>query len=72
MNKNLYRSKMALFGDTNRTVAAAIGISPQRNSAKLNGNHGADYTRREILLLKKRWRLTAEEVDAIFFAEEAF
>ena len=68
MNKRLYRSKMALHGDTNASVAAALGISPQRNSAKLNGTHGADYSQQEIATLKKRWNLSAEEVDAIFFA----
>ena len=68
MNKKLYRSKMVLHGDTNATVAAALGISPQRNSAKVNGTHGADYTQQEILTLKLRWGLSAEEVDAIFFA----
>ena len=68
MNKNKYRSKMALFGDTNETVAKYLGITPQRNSAKVNGTRGAEYTQGEIALLKSRWSLTAEEVDAIFFA----
>ena len=69
MNKKLYRSKMALFGDTNSTIAKVLGISPQRNSAKVNGTHGAEYTSREIAILKVRWKLTAEEVDSIFFAD---
>jgi len=68
MNKNLFKSKMALFGDTNQTVAEALNISPQRNSAKLNGTNGAEYTQGEICILKQRWHLTAEEVDLIFFA----
>lgn len=68
MNKNLFKSKMALFGDTNQTVAEALNISPQRNSAKLNGTNGAEYTQGEISILKQRWHLTAEEVDLIFFA----
>lgn len=67
MNKNMYRSKMALYGDTNVTIANALGISPQRNSAKLNGTHGAEYTCGEIAVLRERWNLTAEEVDEIFF-----
>ena len=70
MNKNLYRSKMALYGDTNASIAAALGISPQRNSAKVNGTHGAEYDCREIAILKKRWNLSADEVDAIFFASK--
>ena len=70
MNLNLYRSKMAAFGDTNASVAAYLGITPQRNSAKKNGTNGAEYTQGEIAKLKVRWKLTAKEVDDIFFADE--
>lgn len=69
MNKNMYRSKMALYGDTNESIAAYLNITPQRNSAKVNGTNGAEYTQGEISLLKKRWNLTASEVDSIFFAD---
>ena len=47
MNKRLFKSKMALYGDSNATLAAAIGISPQRCSAKLNGTNGAEYTQKD-------------------------
>lgn len=70
MNKKLYRAKMILNGDTNATVAKALGITQQRNSAKVNGTHGADYTCAEIKILRERWNLTAEEVDQIFFERE--
>lgn len=70
MNKKMYRSKMALYGDTNASVAAYLGITEQRNSAKVNGTHGAEYTQNEIRMLKERWDLSAEEVDCIFFADE--
>lgn len=69
MNKKLYRSKMALYGDTNESVAKYLGITPQRNSAKVNGTGGAEHTQGEIAMLKKRWNLTAKEVDQIFFAD---
>jgi hypothetical protein len=69
MNKKMYRSKMALFGDTNASVAAYLGITEQRNSAKVNGTHGAEYSQKEIRMLKDRWKLTPKEVDAIFFAD---
>ena len=70
MNKKMYRSKMALFGDTNASIASYLGISPQRNSAKLNGTNGAEYSQGEIALIKTRWHLTATEVDQIFFADK--
>lgn len=69
MNKNMYRSKMALFGDTNESIATYLKITPQRNSAKVNGTNGAEYTQGEITMLKKRWKLSAREVDQIFFAD---
>jgi hypothetical protein len=68
VNKNKYRSKMALFGDTNESVAKYLGITPQRNSAKVNGTKGAEYTQGEIAMLKSRWNLSPVEVDEIFFA----
>ena len=69
MDKKLFRSKMALFGDTNLTLAAYLGISPQRNSAKLNQTNGAEYSQGEIKKIKTRWKLTANEIDLIFFAD---
>ena len=70
MNKRAYKSKMALFGDTNASIAHDMGISPQRNSAKLNGTNGAEYTCGEIIFHKKRWNLSPEEVDFIFFTDD--
>ena len=68
MNKKMFKSKMALYGDTNESVARALSITPQRNSAKLNGTGGAEYTQGEIAILKLRWELSPDEVDQIFFA----
>lgn len=68
MNKNLLVSKMKLHGDTNADLAAAIGISPQRFSAKLNEYQGAEFNQGEILKIRKRYSLTDEEVVQIFFA----
>ena len=69
MNKNKLVSKMKLFGDTNADLAEAIGISPQRFSAKLNCTGGAEFTMGEIRLIKIRYHLTAEEVNEIFFSD---
>ena len=67
MNVLLYKSKMALFGDTNASIAEYLGITPQTNSAKVNGTNGAEYSQGEISALKKRWKLTPVEVNDIFF-----
>ena len=69
MNKNLLRSKMVLFGDTNETLATALGISPQRLSAKINAKDGAEFTQGEINVIKKLYRLTLQELNDIFFAD---
>lgn len=67
MNKNLLRSKMVLFGDTNETLAAALGISPQRLSAKINAKDGAEFVQGEIKVIRDRYHLTDEETALIFF-----
>lgn len=68
MNKNLLVSKMKLHGDTNADLATAIGISPQRFSAKLNEYQGAEFNQGEILKIRERYSLTDAEVVAIFFS----
>ena len=61
---------MILHDDTNDMLAAALGITPQRLSAKINETGGAEFTQREIRIIKIRYRLTPEQVDNIFFAAE--
>ncbi len=69
MNKNLLESKMKLLGDTQSTLADAIGISLSRLSAKINEYEGAEFTQGEINSIKERYQLSADEVDCIFFAK---
>ena len=61
------KSKMALNNDTNAALAAAIGISAQRLSAKINSTGGAEFTQGEIERIKDRYCLTPDEVNEIFF-----
>lgn len=70
MNGNLIRSKMALWGDTNGTLAEYLGISRQRLSAKINETYGAEFTQKEIKKIKIRYALTSEEIDEIFFTQK--
>lgn len=70
MNKKMLESKMKLFGDTNATLAQAIGISQQSLSSKKNETRGAEFTQGEIAAIKQRYTLSAGEVDDIFFAKE--
>ena len=68
MNKELLRSVMALYGDTNKTLAAFIGISEQSFSNKVNEN-GTEFKKGEIAKIKERYHLTCDQVDRIFFAD---
>lgn len=68
MNTNMLKSKMKLHGDTNAQLAAAIGCSAQRLSAKINETGGAEFTQGEIQSIVERYDLTNDETHAIFFA----
>lgn len=69
MNKKLLQAKMKIYGDTNATLATAVGCSPQRMSAKINAKDGAEFTQGQIGIMIKRYHLTNEEVHSIFFAD---
>ena len=70
MNKNMFVSKMKLFGDTQEILALALGISLSRLNAKINETDGAEFKQSEIRFFRTRWNLTPDEVDQIFFAPE--
>lgn len=68
MDKNKFRSILALNGDTQGSLAEYLKISQNRVSAKINGYRGADFSRSEIELIKKRYNLTSDQIDSIFFS----
>lgn len=69
MNKALFRSFMALHGDTNRTLAKFLDKSEQTVCNKINEN-GTEFTQGEIASISERYNLTAEQIKDIFFAEK--
>ena len=58
---------MQKHGDNGRTLSEALGISEQRFSKKINGTDDAEFTQHEIKIIKARYKLSAKEVDSIFF-----
>ena len=56
---------MVKYGDSQKDLATALGISLSRLNLKING--GADFRQAEILFIKDRYKLKPEEIDAIFF-----
>lgn len=69
MNAKLLRSLMFVYGDTNKTLAKALGISEPSLSNKINEN-GTEFKQGEIVIIKKRYNLTSEQIDKIFFDEK--
>lgn len=70
MDKKQLRSEMILHDDTNESLAAALGISPQRLSAKINETNGAEFTQGEIDMIRIRYGMTPEKVIATFFNQK--
>lgn len=67
MNGSLLKSIMVLHGDTVRTLAGHLGITPQSVSDKIN-ERGTEFKQGEIAMIKEKYNLTADQVEAIFFA----
>lgn len=66
INKNLFRSKIALRGDTQTTLAEYLGISEASLSNKVNGK--TEFVQSEISTIASRYDLSPSEVTEIFFA----
>jgi hypothetical protein len=66
MNKSELESKMKKFGDNQESLATALGLSRTALNAKINSRN-ASFTQQEIGIIKKRYSLSCEEIDLIFF-----
>lgn len=67
MNSRLLRSVMVLHNDTNKDLADFLGISEVSVSNKIN-EVGTEFRQGEIALIKKRYNLSPEQVEEIFFS----
>lgn len=67
MNKTELRVVMLRHGDTNKELAEYLGITEQSVSNKINES-GTEFKQGEIAKIKERYNLTADQVEAIFFA----
>lgn len=70
MRKRELEALMKLNGDNGNTLAAYLGMARSTFSAKLNETNGAQFTQGEIMAIKEKYQLTAEQVDSIFFSKE--
>lgn len=67
MNSALMKSYIVRNNDNQTKLADALGISLSNLNAKINGT--SSFRQTEILAIKRRYNLSAAEVDEIFFAE---
>lgn len=66
MDVALFKYYAAKNGDKMRDIAKSLNKSTTTVSCNLNSNKG-DFRRVDIAKLKKRWQLTPEQIDKIFF-----
>lgn len=69
MNSDLLKSVIKLHRDTQAKLSEALGISISNLNDKINGKK-ASFRQSEIMAIKERYNLMAEEVDRIFFDEK--
>lgn len=72
INKNLFRSEMVKYGDTQETLAKDLNISVSRLNAKINSRDGAQFNSDELIFLSERYSLDPDHFMAIFFTEKVF
>jgi len=68
MVKQELRAVMIRFGDRQEDLAAALGIAPATLSKKMNGE--SVFTQPEIEIIALRYKLTAEDIQRIFFCSD--
>ena len=67
MSKNELKAVMARYGDRQEDLAAALNKAPGTLSDKINGK--TKFKQDEIAAIALRYKLTAEDIQRIFFAE---
>jgi len=70
MLKQELKAVMVRHGDRQEDLAVAVGMSPASLSARLNGI--TPFTQPEIEKIAIRYRLTAEDIQRIFFAQTCY
>lgn len=68
MDKKKLKARMLEFGDSAEELANILGIHRSCLSAKMNRYRGASFTQKEIKLIIDRYKLSADDAYAIFFA----
>ena len=67
MNSNLLKATIIKNGDTQEKLADAMGLPTSALNMRINGK--IEFRRNEIIYIKRRYSLSSDEVDSIFFTE---
>ena len=67
MNSNLLKATIIKNGDTQEKLADAMGLPTSALNMRINGK--IEFRRNEIIFIKRRYGLSSDEVDSIFFNE---
>ena len=67
VNSKLLKATIIKNGDTQETLAEAMGLITSGLNMRINGH--IEFRRNEINFIKNRYNLTSGEVDEIFFTE---
>lgn len=67
MNKNEFEAMMKRYGENQSILAEALGISRTSLNRRINERGGAVFTQPEIAAIKKRYKLSDDDVGRIFF-----
>lgn len=68
MNEKQLKIKMLEYGDTQTTLAKALDIDFCTLNYKINGR--SQFKQNEIGFIAKRYKLSAKEIQTIFFSKE--
>lgn len=68
MNSNLLRAEIVKNGDTQASLAQQMGLQVSALSMRISGK--IEFRRNEIVFIKNRYGLTAEETERIFFEDD--
>ena len=70
MNRALLKKVIREKGDSQASLAYALALSTSTLNHKLNNWRNAEFTIREVLAIKSRYRLTNTQMDEIFFTSK--
>lgn len=67
MNKNELRAVMAAHGETYEDLAKVVGCTVPTLSDKINEKAPNGFNQKEMIAIKEHYKLSAKQVDLIFF-----